>query len=92
VSCLLLGPIAGRVLILELVLVLVGVVLLAEILSGRWQIMANHQLPEFCLGGFWVAEVGKMMSEGGGWWGGESRRGQWAHLASCQSRRAQCPK
>jgi hypothetical protein len=46
----LLGPIAGRVLILELVLVLVGVVLLAEILSGRWQIMANHQLPEFCLG------------------------------------------
>jgi hypothetical protein len=52
VSCLLLGPIAGRVLILELVLVLVGVVLLAEILSGRWQIMANHQLPEFCLRGF----------------------------------------
>ena len=87
-SCLLLGPIAGRVLILELELVLVGVVLLAEILSGRWQII-------ICLSfawGFWVAEVGKMMSEGGGWWGGESRRGQWAHLASGQSRRAQCPK
>jgi hypothetical protein len=77
---LLLGPIAGRVLIL--VLVLVGVVLLAEVLSGRWQIIN-------CLSfawGVWVAEVGKMMREGGGWWearAGEGRRGQIWSIKAC---------